>query len=280
MPAENSRPALPDRPEPQRYADLTTYREAFRCAAATLLDAGLRFVPCRPREKVPLWVGWQHRGRTCADADDALRAVERPNLGLACAPWLQVVDIDRPEAPGELAALGCDLPATLTNRTGRGRQFLYRLPAGATSANRAAFVTGCDLKGAGGFVLCAPSIHPSGVAYAWESPTGRFDADLIADAPEWLVDAVAQRPEAEASARTADGWRELIGGTVAEGQRNDTVARLAGHLLRRYVAGPVAEALLLAFNRDRCRPPLPDREVLATLASVGARELARRERAS
>ena len=38
--------------------------------------------------------------------------------------------------------------------------------------------------------------------------------------------------------------------------RNDTVARFAGHLLRRYVDPLVVLELLLAWNAMRCKPPL------------------------
>jgi hypothetical protein len=55
---------------------------------------------------------------------------------------------------------------------------------------------------------------------------------------------------------------------VAEGRRNSTLASLAGHLLWHGVDPQVAAELLLAFNRARCRPPLPDEEVAAVVASI------------
>jgi hypothetical protein len=40
-----------------------------------------------------------------------------------------------------------------------------------------------DVRGEGGYVLAPPSIHPSGLAYAWSVDS----ASAFADAPDWLV---------------------------------------------------------------------------------------------
>lgn len=63
-------------------------------------------------------------------------------------------------------------------------------------------------------------------------------------------------------------WRELIARGVPEGRRNSTIASFAGHLLWRGVDPDVVAELLLCWNRERCEPPLPDEEVLRTVASI------------
>ena len=55
---------------------------------------------------------------------------------------------------------------------------------------------------------------------------------------------------------------------VAEGARNNTLASLTGHLLWHGVDPEAALELLLAWNRARCRPPLPDEEVARVVASI------------
>ena len=49
----------------------------------------------------------------------------------------------------------------------------------------------------------------------------------------------------------------------------------AGHLLRRGVDGFVALELVLTWNRERCRPPLGDDEVIAVVDSIAKRERSR-----
>lgn len=63
-------------------------------------------------------------------------------------------------------------------------------------------------------------------------------------------------------------WRRLVREGVVEGERNNTLASLTGHLLWHGVDPEVALELLLAWNRARCRPPLPDDEVARVVASI------------
>ena len=93
--------------------------------------------------------------------------------------------------------------------------------------------------------------------------------------PAWMV-AALQEPTCKQAA-PPDSWRTLIRNGVDEGERNDAVARLAGHLLRRYVDPHVTLELLIAWNAARCRPPLPPGEIVATINSIARRELARRQ---
>lgn len=93
--------------------------------------------------------------------------------------------------------------------------------------------------------------------------------------PDWLA-AVTEASLPAKRARPVETWRELVSGTVYEGSRNDTLARLAGHLLRRGVDPYVALDLLLSWNRDHCSPPLAEAEVARTVDSIAGAELRRR----
>jgi len=63
---------------------------------------------------------------------------------------------------------------------------------------------------------------------------------------------------------------------VAEGNRNNSVASLAGSLLRSHVDPFVALELILAWNEARNQPPLPVKEVYRTVDSIARLELERR----
>ena len=63
-------------------------------------------------------------------------------------------------------------------------------------------------------------------------------------------------------------WRQLIREDIAEGSRNNTIASLTGHLLRREVDLDVVLELMLAWNRGHCRQPLPDDEVARVVQSI------------
>ncbi|MBM4032826.1 MAG: hypothetical protein FJ291_13700 [Planctomycetes bacterium] len=74
----------------------------------------------------------------------------------------------------------------------------------------------------------------------------------------------------EARERAAiQGEAESSGATIPEGERNAALTREAGRLRRLGYDAPIIRAALLAFNRERCRPPLPDREVESIARSIG-----------
>ena len=71
-------------------------------------------------------------------------------------------------------------------------------------------------------------------------------------------------------------WCELLRQGAAEGNRNDSVTRLAGYLLRRHVDALMAFEILSAWNAVRCQPPLAEDEIATIVDSIAARELKRR----
>lgn len=86
-------------------------------------------------------------------------------FGIDCGKsGLVVVDED------ELGAVDAWLgftPMTYTVRTGKGRHFYFRAPVGTVVRNSAGKVApGVDVRGEGGYVVGAGSLHPSGVRYA------------------------------------------------------------------------------------------------------------------
>jgi Primase C terminal 1 (PriCT-1) len=86
------------------------------------------------------------------------------------------------------------------------------------------------------------------------------------------------RPETPAGERTpATEWLTILRG-ISVGSRNNQLARIAGHLLRRYIDVDLASELLHLINEHRCKPPLPTEELDRTFESICAAELRRRSR--
>jgi Primase C terminal 1 (PriCT-1) len=75
---------------------------------------------------------------------------------------------------------------------------------------------------------------------------------------------------------SAKEWRSRIGSAIPEGQRNDTLARISGHLLAHGIDPHVCLDLILSLNAMHCTPSLPEQEILNIVASITTRELARR----
>jgi hypothetical protein len=202
------------------------------------------------------------------------------NVGLAtgAVSGFDALDIDPRHGGDEsLADLQVEhgpLPVTIRAITGGGgNHVLFRHRSGMSNS-RGELPVGIDVRGDGGYILAAPSTHPNGRVYAWDIDADPDETEL-ADWPEWLFAIIATRPRQRAL-ELPENWRRLVADGVSEGGRNEAIARLAGHLLRKYIDPYVALDLCRAWNFQRCRPPLPDQEVRRTVESIAACELRRR----
>ena len=198
-------------------------------------------------------------------------AAPNANIGVATGHGLAVLDID-PRHGGDQSIADLQrrhgrLPVTLTCRTGGGGRHLYFAADTDVENSVGALGPGLDVRGTGGYVVAPPSLHISGRRYEWcsEAP--------VAPLPDWVKGA-PDKPQMHAT--TPEAWCELAGNLVVEGERNNSIARLAGLLLRRYVDPRVVLELLQAWNAYRCRPPLDADEVGQVVSSIAGRELKRR----
>jgi len=108
------------------------------------------------------------------------------NIGLRTGNGLVVVDCD----PGRSDTEGFEraLPDTLTVHTGGGgRHYFFRGKA-PCSQNRLA--PGVDVRGEGGYVVAAPSLHASGRSYSWDVGS----SEELAELPAELAEAAARKP--------------------------------------------------------------------------------------
>jgi hypothetical protein len=159
--------------------------------------------PLKPGDKVPL-IPKARGGRgvhdaTCDERQIAAWWDEQPNanIGLACtAFWCLDVDFRGFEA---VEPDGATSFALLTKRFGRlpltvgqitgslGWHFMFQPDPRVRNAVKT--LPGLDTRSVGGYIVGAPSLHPSGRRYQWMR--GRAPGELpLAPAPEWLVQLV------------------------------------------------------------------------------------------
>lgn len=151
---------------------------------------GWRMFPCKPRSKEPLVNHWPKRA-TYDTAQLEKWAGEHPgcNWGLACGPesGLFALDLDGEAGLDWLKAhvdAGNELPETRTAYTPRGLHYYFAWPDALNVRNSVdKLAPHVDVRGAGGYVVIPPSIHPNGTQY--ESVD---DACPVSPAPEWLLE--------------------------------------------------------------------------------------------
>jgi len=247
------------------------------------LDAALGYAgmdiavfPCEPGRKKPACANGFHDATT----DKAtIRAwwTQNPRANVAMATGkasgLFVVDVDPchggDESLTDLEAKHGPLPETAEVLTGGGgRHIFIAHPGGHVPCSQGEVAPGIDIKGDGGYVVLPPSIHPNGKAYTWEISSDIADVRPAA-CPEWLLALIRAPGEKTPHGRTS---RPTDANLIPSGQRNSTLASLAGGMRRMGMSQDEIHAALQATNLARCNPPLADREVEAIAASVARYE--------
>src|SRR6266851_1990826 len=136
---------------------------------------------------------WSRDSTSSPDVIRAALSCGLRNLAIDCGKSdCLVIDEDRPGAFDEYAqSVGRVVPVTFTVTTAKGRHLYFRQPPGAPLGNRTGALSGrsIDVRGRGGYVVGAGSVHQAGVLYVPEDATA-----AIRPAPHWLVRALRSDP--------------------------------------------------------------------------------------
>jgi KaiC/GvpD/RAD55 family RecA-like ATPase len=211
------------------------------------------------------------------------------NIGVAAGGTFWVLDVD-PEKGGDdaLLELQCEqgeLPSTVEAVTGSGgRHLVFAMPKGLVVRNRVGFAAGLDTRADGGYVVVAPSLHPSGRRYTWEASSRPSEVE-IAEAPAWLLELVvgapseqlrdvqpiaeADLPELNQRIGRARRYLARVPGAVS-GNGGHTQTWLAAIAMVRGFALPESAALdlLAAEYSPRCSPPWSLKELEHKVSSA------------
>lgn len=246
---------------------------------STLLNAALDYaaregwkvLPCLPRSKEPATA---HGFYDATSEPETLRHHwgRCPHLNIAiatgAASGFWVLDVDGPEGKASLAGLEAEqgpLPATRTSITRSGYHLLFAY-SGPLSSSAGRVAPQIDVRADGGYVLVAPSVHPTGHIYAWIDPSYE-----IVTAPDWLI-RLAQRKitpgegsdapsPGPSTSRRNDGryGRVALDAELARlretapGGRNDALNRAAFSLYQLIGGGEIDQRGIDELLIDACR---------------------------
>jgi putative DNA primase/helicase len=273
--------------------------------------AGRPVFPCSPKDKrpiVPKSAGG--RGFKDATTDEAQvrkwwaqypDAVPGMPTGARVGVWVLDVDSKQGKIGRETLAQLCEafgpLPDTVETLTATGGSHMFFrhprdgrvVPNAASQLGRGDETWGADgypavpfprtqggalktpdldVRGDGGYVVLPGAVMADGRAYEWEGSSDPDEGVAVAEAPDWLLALVCRDPSVSPAAGEGHKGDSQ---PIPEGGRNDHLYRLACSLRARGLAESVIVATLRAENHERCSPPLPDQEVVATGKSAASK---------
>lgn len=203
-----------------------TSEQSHLSAALDYAARGFAVFPCAPASKHPVFSGG-FKNATSNPATIRRWWLARPdyNIGIAtgAASGVWVLDIDGDAGATSLADLEAEhgrLPDTLTSIASSGCHLWFRytcpIPSSADRISR-----GLDVRGDGGYVLAAPSVHPDGPVYRWTNNRP------LAVAPEWLVRLTRNPPPKPITSKIAMPARPGCTGNYGQAALDYEVAELA-----------------------------------------------------
>lgn len=214
-------------------------------------------------KKIPLVKGWQNSTVPTPDeVEQWWNLYPTANVGIVTGErsGLVVLDVDLKsngfDTLSKLESEHGKLPETLSVTTGGGgRHYYFKYPATKIGNSAGKIGQGLDIRGDCGQVVAPPSMHESGNEYKWDN--GVDPAEL----PQWLLDKILYNKGSNFSCPS-------LSQTISEGQRNDTLTRIAGKLWHSGLDVESIKNALHSENQIKCTPPLSSNEVDSIVKSI------------
>lgn len=233
-------------------------------AALEYAALGYAVFPCARGDKKPL------TPNGCLDATtDEEQIIEWwehnvfANIGIS-TKGLLVVDIDGSDnewlTNPEIRE--CLSQGIMSQTPSGGRHFIFKQPPEANLKNTTGkLAPKVDTRADGGYIVAPPS-QIKDKAYEWLSSYELNEPlESLAEAPKWIIEKLKEESET----------RLDLGGDgtpIPDGQRNNTLARIAGKMRRMGLRESEIAGALHVINQNRCTPPLPEPEVQRVAASI------------
>jgi putative DNA primase/helicase len=214
---------------------------------------GMQLIPLRPDSKMPnLPAGHKFLSRP-ATKEEYKDFHFHTGYGIVCGKLsgIVVLDIDDLELLQHVEVLG-EIPPTWKATTPRGVHYYFKYdPRVKTTV--ALLGKGVDIRADGSYVV-GPGSTVDGKQYAWEvHPSIYMDAEL-ADPPAWMY--TVRRGDAYVSSEPL-----AITEFIHNGERNNTLASLAGYLHTKIHNEGMVHFLVNQVNDNFCNTPLSSEEV-------------------
>lgn len=298
--------SIEDKPSNELETSPTNNNPSMLDQALALANQGFRIFPvhsvadgictcnqgekCSAKGKHPHITSWHFLATTNQEEIRKWwRQFRNANIGIATGSFMSlkksflVLDIDPKNGGAEsLAALEKEfgkLPETLTARTGSGGKHIFLKIAPFSMGivrniqNSEKIGKGIDIRGDGGFVVAAGSIHKSGNRYEWIDENAE-----MAEMPEWLIKKIKaenappakEKIETKKTTQTAAvPVQPLSNYLVPVGGRDNFLFRQARGLINSYTDEEVIKRL--KHLRDtRCEKPkeISDQQIEAKVKSA------------
>lgn len=232
--------------------------------------------PVNPNNKEPLISGWKEKATNNLQTINALFSkFENCMIGLPTGPinGISVIDFDIKNNINGLQNFlnkGYKVRNTTCALTPSGGCHLYFKTNDLVLPNITSTLLGegVDFRGAGGYVVCPPSVSDKG-KYIWSNKFPQ-PTEGMSELPHYLIQVLRKKPSFQKNFNNLT-LKSNLDEPIYEGQRDAELTRRCGYLLKKVDLNKVMN-ILLKINQQCCKPPLPERQVVKIFRSISRRE--------
>jgi replicative DNA helicase len=196
---------------------------------------------------------------------------------------LVVFDVDKQDAIDYAEEEG-GFPITVKATTGKGYHVYVQYPDFEVR-NSTNTDLGLDIRADGGYVVAPPSVHGNGNQYSWEEGYSIHEIDP-APCEYWMEYFLkeqtkissksakeqppkpSENPDTASNPPTNDLYADILKNGALQGNRNDSAARLVGHLLAKSIPASEAWEMVSTWNNAKNKPPIDLTELKQTFESI------------
>lgn len=237
-------------------------------AALQYANIGLAVFPLIEKDKRPLTAnGFKDATTDPAKIEEWWAIHPNANVGIATGQvsgGLVAIDMDVDKEKDKdgyhTFTKWCDdnfliLPDSWLSITGRGGYHLFYKSAFPVPS-KIGWLEDVDIRADGGYVVAPPSIHPNGTRYEWEQAPDEYEL-ITSDDTE--VEFIFNSVLVDNKAGKAEPLK--VPEEIPEGHRDEYMFKLACKYQAMGMSDSEMMAALMVANKERCKPPLSDKEI-------------------
>lgn len=229
--------------------------------ALSYLESGWSIIPVG-QNKVPLiqWKKYQTVKPTQQEVRDWWSTWPEANIGGVTGSISGIVVIDVDSEDGH-AALRRVMDPNILNETpsvitgSGGKHYYFTHPNNGAISNAVSMLPGVDFRADGGYVVLPPSRHASGRLYKWENNDKPFN-----ELPNGILSINKTKTNLD--------WEKEI----ELGNRDSELTRRVGKLFQSGLSEADIIPMIITWNNNHCKPPLPVNQIIKIVKSINNRE--------
>lgn len=189
---------------------------------------GLSVIPLASSGKnpiIPSWVEYQKRLPTEAEINEWWTKNPNANIGVVTGQISGLVVVDLDGSEGLLQASSMALSSSVISLTGSGKHLWFKSPESPVK-NAVRLFPGVDVRGDGGFVVVAPSVHASGRRYRW---LNALNVEKLPTFPQSIWETSAETVS-QTKKSNEEGWISTALQEMKDGNIDDTLFKICSRL--------------------------------------------------